>query len=179
MSWTLERIYAHCEESDGCMLWKGGMIKDRYPIAQEPAPELKRNQRQIHVRRKVYELAKGHPAPSGPRWVLVAKCGEDRCVAEGCLQLMTKGKRLHLAYEQGTLLTAAHQAKVAATRRERSKLPENGAAAIRESTEPGHVLAARHGISEGYALAIRSGARRRDHSSPFAALQAVQGRRRA
>jgi hypothetical protein len=179
MTWTLERIYARCEETEeGCLLWNGGMAK-RYPIAQEPAPDRAHGQRQIHVRRKVWELAKGKPAPAGPRYVLVAKCGEERCVAEDCLKLITKGERLKQAVKAGAFQSLVFRARVAAARRRNSKLSDDGAAEIRSSNEPGHVLAARHDISAGYACAIKAGTSRRDYSSPFAALQPAPGRRQA
>ncbi len=177
MAWTLERIYAHCvDNEDGCMLWKGGMSK-RYPICQEPAPDRPHGQRQVHVRRKVWELAKGAPAPTGPKYVLVANCGHARCVAEDCLVLMTKGKRLRQAAVGGRSL--AYRAAVAAGKRRGSKLSDEAVAGVFGSDEKVRAIAARLGISVGYASALRRGLARRNYSSPFAALQAAPGRRQA
>src|SRR4051812_30368660 len=136
MTWTLDRIYSRCtdDEGDGCRLWQGGMSK-RYPICQEPAPERSHGQRQVHVRRLVWQLAKGAPAPVGPKWVLMASCRDDRCVADAHLVLLTKAKRLRMeAEENGRSL--AYRAAVAAGRRRNSDLTDADVAAIRASTDP-------------------------------------------
>lgn len=170
MTWSLEKIYNRCVPDDGCMLWQGAMAADRYPIAQEPAPDKPHGQRQVHVRRKVFELARGTPAPAGPRYVLVATCDKARCVAEGCVQLQTKGARLRQAVKAGAFKSPAFRAKVAAGRRRDSDLSDDDVAAILASDEPVRVLADRYGISLGYAYAVQRGKNRRDYSSPFAAL---------
>lgn len=176
MAWTLARIYGHCDDEDGCRLWNGALLKKRYPICQEPAPERPHGQRQVHVRRLVWELATGAPAPAGPKYVLVARCGHERCVAEDCLVLMTKGRRLRLAAAGGRSL--AYRAKVAAGRRRGSKLSDEAVAGVFGSEEKVEAIAARLGISVGYASALRRGEARRDYTSPFAALQAAPARRR-
>lgn len=179
-SWSLEKIYGKCvadadpdqPQQPPCMLWQGGMAK-KYPVLQEQDASRPHGQRQVHVRRKVFELAKGKPAPAGPRYVLVATCGKERCVAEGCLEVLTKAKRIRQVAAQGVFQTPAFRAAVAEGRRRNSDVDEATVAEIRASTEPGRVLAARHGLSPGYVYAIKRGQHRRDYRSPFAALVPV------
>ena len=177
MSWTLSKIRARCTECGDCLLWPGGMMSGKYPIATEAVPGQPGQQRQIYVRRRVWELAKGKAAPPSPRFVLTTRCKSLRCVAPDHLVLMSKSKRLRQAVKEGAFQSVAYRAKVSAGRRRRSKLPDDAAAQIRASSEPGSVLAARHGISVGHACAIKAGTARRDYSSPFAALQPAPSRR--
>ena len=58
-----------------CLLWQGGMMRGRYPVAQDPG-----TRKQFYVRRRVWELAKGKPAPAGPRFVSSASCRSLQCV---------------------------------------------------------------------------------------------------
>jgi len=189
---SLERIYAKCEpepREDGregfCMLWTGGMssgggrggIGRRYPVAQARDETKASGQRQVHVRRRVWELSRSQPAKAGPRWVLVATCGHERCVAEDCLKLLAKGARLRQAVaKDGAFKSIAFRAKVAEGRRRESKLTDEAVAELQAGAEPLRVLASRHGISLGYAYAVWRGEHRVDYRSPLAALLPISRR---
>jgi hypothetical protein len=173
--WTLERIYARCEvDEDGCRIWQGAMTKEgRYPITQVQDASKPHGQRQVHVRRMVWELAKGKPARSGPRYVLVAECGKNRCVDEGCLQLLSKSTRLKQTAATGIFANVMHRAKVAQGRRRQSKLSDEQVSLLRARAaagEPVDELAIEYGLSRGYAYAVIRGKNRGDFTSPFAAL---------
>lgn len=173
--WTLERIYARCEvDEDGCRLWTGSTMKDgKYPIAQVQDATRPHGQRQVHVRRMVWELAKGKPAKSGPRYVLVAKCEKPRCVDEDCLQLLAKSTRLKQTAATGIFANVIHRAKVAEGRRRGSKLPDDQVARLKARAAAGErvdSLAIEYGVSKGYAYAVIRGTNRGDYTTPFAAL---------
>lgn len=169
---SLELIYGKCIEDGECRLWQGAMNR-QYPIHQMKDPTKKHGQRQVHVRRRVWELAKGQQAKPGPRYVLVANCGNDRCVSEACLQVITKSKRLRQVAATGVFSSLAFRAKVSAGRRRGSELSDDAVSEIRTSEEPVAVLAERHSLSKGYTYAVKQHRNRRDYTSPFAALLPV------
>lgn len=168
---SLESIYGNCQGSpdDDCRLWRGAMA-NRYPVSTMRDDSKASGQRQVHVRRRVWELAKGQPAPAGPRYVLIATCGHDRCVSEKCLKLVTKAQRLRQAAARGAYSSPAFRAKVAAAKRAGSKLSDAGVAELQAGLEPVRVIAQRLNLSVGYAYAVQRGEHRRDYSGPFAAL---------
>jgi hypothetical protein len=180
MTWTIERIRARCEicsdEDGGCWLWRGGMMRDKYPIAQEAAPELHCGQRQFYVRRRMYELSTGRKAPTTPAHVITCTCGHDRCVAPHHTAKRSKSQVLRES-EAVTLVNRLNAAKNARRRAATSKVPDHAVATIRGSERPLREIAHEWGISISWAAALRSGAARRDYSSPFASL--MPGRRRA
>lgn len=173
--WTLERIYSKCRSEPGepCQIWLG-MAPEGYPRVAVRDPSYASGQRQIFVRRLVYELAKGRPAPSGRRHVLVAKCGHDLCVSEDCLQLITRSQLVQAVADTGAFASVKHRAAIAAGRRRSSHLTDEAIQQLRASAKITKEQAAQLGISRAYAYSIRSGRSRIDYTSPFAALQPGQ-----
>jgi hypothetical protein len=135
-------------------------------------------QRQVHVRRMVWELARGAAAPPVPKYVLVPRCGHALCVADGCLEVMTKRKRIRQAVEAGAFDSLAFRAAISAGRSRDSVLQGEGLDRLRYGEEPVPALASELGVSLGYAYAVRSGVNRRDYTAPFAGLVPVLRSRR-
>lgn len=172
ITWTLDRIRAHCDECDDCLLWRGGLLGKQYPYAKEWL-DARGKQQQIYVRRRVWELSTGKPAPKGST-VITISCDNPRCVAYPHLVAMSRSKRLKQAASSGVFQSLAFRAKVSAARTRDSDLTDEDVAAIRSSEELGRVLAEQHNISVGYACALKAGQARPDYRNPFAALQVLQ-----
>jgi hypothetical protein len=63
-------------------------------------------------------------------------------------------------------------AKMAATKRSRSKLDDQKVAEIRASSESAMALSAIYGVAAGYITSIRAGNLWKNYASPFAGLGA-------
>lgn len=150
----LDFLHERCTECDGCLLWKGKM-KDG-PCSRIAGQDWK-------MRRLIWQLI--HKQTLTPGWVIAPSCDHERCLHPEHLVRRPTGY-----YLVGIKRTAAHRSKCAAAKRSASDLSLEAVDDIRTSTEVLRVVAARHGISIGWAGRIRNGEAWRDYTGPFAQL---------
>ena len=159
-AYLMEKIRARCEENGDCLLWPGA-ITTRGPVVTL-------NQKQIQLRRVVWEDAHQKPFPSDR--VASVDCGHINCLADTHIiartraQLVARTNRMHAS--------AGRNAKIANGKRRDSKLSEEAAEEIRTSGLSAQEMAEKHSITKAYVYMIRAGHFRRNYSSPFAGLGA-------
>lgn len=152
-----EKIIAKTVEEGECLLWQGAYA------AKPGRPVLWLDGKNVSLRRVLWEEYHGRPAPD----TIGVSCRNWRCVAPWCLCVRPKSQEL-----KGRPKPIAMKMRVAMTKRAQSKISEETVALIRSSDESARALALRFGIAQQTVTLIRSQQRRRDFSSPFAALAA-------
>ncbi|MDQ0035863.1 hypothetical protein J2W30_003631 [Variovorax boronicumulans] len=153
-------IEACCVEEGDCLIWTWG---------REKIPQISLGRSKINVRALVL-FAQGVDRIDGT--MLGCSCGNRKCVAPAHIR-----QRSHLQHAQyfgnrGAYSGPAKTAKMAATKRAKSKLDDEKVAAIRASTKSAKALSAEFGVAASYITSIRAGLLWKDYSSPFAGLGA-------
>lgn len=156
---TLTDILKRTRECGDCLLWTGSFVHDAAPVISV-------KNKKLYVKRYMLEL-EGQNIKGK---CVISTCGHDSCVNRKHLLVVTRATVIKRTAATGVFATNAVRARVAAGKRARSKLSQEAAIEIRNSSEPVPVLAAKHGITEAYGYMIRRGQFRRDYSNPFAAL---------
>lgn len=167
---TLTLILGRCRECAicGAQTHYVGGSEDRAPTI-EVTFDGKR--RKLFVRRVVWQLQ--HPTgrlPSGQTSVITSSCTNRRCVSPPLLYRASKSAAWAKAAAHGIRVNAASTARMVATRRARSKLPEHGVEDIRTSAEHPKVLAQKWGVSEAYVYMLKRGDFRKPAGNPLAGL---------
>lgn len=162
---TLDDIKARCDEVGECWIWKGTFLRGRFPV-------FRAGPKTLYAKREAWVAHNGKPVPDGMCVVNKKACNDYKCCNPSHLTLATKKQVLQKVVADGKLHTTKIKAKIAKSKRAKSKLSDEAVAEIRYGDEPIPVLAARHGISEGYGYMIRRGDSRQDFSSPFQGLGA-------
>lgn len=159
-AYLMEKIRSRCTEDGDCYRWPGA-ITTRGPVMTV-------NQKQIQLRRVVWEGAHGRPFPSD-------RVASMECDNQDCLQAEHIVARTRAQLNARTLrrhTSIGRNAKIAHTKRKSSKLSDEGAEDIRTSALPPQELADKWQISKAYVYMIRGGRFRRNYASPFAGLGA-------
>lgn len=151
---TVERVMAHSAWDGECLMWKGAMASGTCPVCRVGG-------KTVVVRRAMW-IALGKKL--GAKAAVLAKCGEDCCVAPEHLELGKRGPKL------GSKRTAATRARMAAARREASRLTEADVQAIRLARAPLKELVAAYGMCKRSIQDIRSGASWAPLTGPFVGL---------
>lgn len=156
-----ERIRPFVVEDGDCLRWIGGCSNGH--------PSIRIGGKSVLVRRALFAEA-GGAIPSGQ--ILRVTCGMPRCVNRAHWKLTTYKAVAIECGAAGLMSGHLRSAKIAAAKRagSQAKITDADAAAIVSSDETGVVLAARYDISETTVSRIRLGKRRRNFSSPWAAL---------
>jgi hypothetical protein len=156
---TVEYLLSHTIEEGECLIWTGSAQHGKYPQVRIGDS---RTGTAIAVRRIIYEKVHGELMPGKQVGV---KCKTLLCVHPDCLVQRTKSQA-----HKGQKLRPDHIMRIIAGKRAKAKLNMETVREIRASDEPGHVLDARHGLSDGYASRIRTNRVWVDHANPFAGL---------
>lgn len=169
---TLSLILSRCKECADCgaMTHYVGGKEDRGPTIDITVDGVRKK---VFVRRVVWQLM--HPKgrmPSGKTVVITSRCRNHRCVSPALIHQASKSQAWVRAAAFGKRNTTAVMLKTMATRRARSKLPEEGVEDIRNSEEHPQALAAKWGISEAYVYMLKKNQFRKPISTPFAGLLA-------
>lgn len=151
-------IAACCDDEGDCLIWVAGSAK---------VPHLCLDGVKVNVRALVL-YANGVARISGA--LLGCSCGNRKCVAPDHIR-----QRTHLQHAQyfggrGVYSGPAKTAKMAATKRAKSKLDDEKVAAIRASNKSSKALGAEYGVAASYITSIKAGHLWRDYTSPFAGL---------
>lgn len=144
---TLDDIYARCTQDglgdDACLLWGLSCSSAGYPRISGGY---------AHV--KAWECAHGKIR----RGLFVRRtCEQVRCCNVKHMELMTRGRQNRMAAAKGAWKGADRVARLVATKRARSRIPQEVVEAIKLSKESGVVLAARYEISRSMVSLIRLG----------------------
>lgn len=143
---TINDIRKRCviDAETGCWLWRGAVNSQGTPVTFLPMLDAP-----VSLGIAICALTTGAKPAVGRIWYPICRnalCGNPSHRTIGTRSDVTKGTR-----------TPAHTAKIALARRARSKLTEQSAAEIRDSTEKLVIIAARYGISPSQASRIRRG----------------------
>jgi hypothetical protein len=168
MTWNfkemMEWVEARASRSDdGCLIWKFSM-NGRQPQGGIKQDGIKRS---VNVRRELWTLKTGKPPPRN--WVVLCKCGNDRCVEPTCLKVSSRSKML-----SGIPISAAHKVALtlAARSRKSAKLTQEAANDIRYGDGTPEEKAAKYGVTVNHVRGIQQNRWWRDLTSPFAGLGA-------
>lgn len=156
----MEKVRARCVECGDCLLWPGAMTTR--------GPVLTLAQKQVQLRRCVWEHAHGKPFP--PDRVTSIDCENANCLADNHIVARTRAQLNARTLKRRT--SVSRNARIAMTKRKSSKLSDHGAEDIRTSGLPPQEAADKWGVSKAYVYMIRAGRFRRDYASPFAGLGA-------
>lgn len=156
---TVDWLLARVVERDGCLIWKGEASNN----GKDPRGVL--NNQRFYVRRAVWKAMQGREPPAD--WCYVARCEVPGCVDPAHVTARTRSQAL-----KGIPKSLAHRAKIAATKRAASGLPQEKVQEILASPRSGSQEGALHGISKDMVNKIRAGQIRRDYSGPFSQLGA-------
>lgn len=161
---TIETLKARTIEEGDCWLWQG--------YIQNGTPQVihyrKDKKGMYSVRRLLRELQIGKVMPDGHYG---NTCGNPKCVSpDHTLWKTTKSHMRDMANRRTHGPVDSMKKRQARIDRGLTKLDMEKAQAIRNSNEPGRVLAAQYGVHESMIKRIRTGRVWKVLSSPFAGL---------
>jgi hypothetical protein len=145
-------LKARCwvDEDTGCWHWRGGRDGSGSPCVWLPVAGKRTSLGVV-----IGWLRTGKPPVAGVCWHVT--CGTKQCANPEHRQAGNRTSQMQAAGIKRSL----HQiAKIAATKRAKSRLSCEDAAAIRASVEPLRVLAERFGVSISHASNVRRGEQR-------------------
>lgn len=154
---TAEWLLARVVEQDGCLIWQGECCND----GRDPRGQL--NGQRFYVRRAVWKALTGR-MPNAT-WGVATSCTTPRCVDPAHLVHRRRGTTL-----KGQPKSLMHRARIAATKRAASELPQSAIPEILGSPLSCAEEAKQRGIHKSMVTLIRAGKARRDYSSPFVQL---------
>lgn len=143
-----DRFWALVEKGDGCWTWKGAADGYGYGCFQT-----KRKVEKAH--RVSYRLATGQPAGDLD---VCHKCDNPPCVRPDHLFLGTAGDNVRDMVAKGRhFMVTKPELRARGERHGAAKITAADAAAIRGSSEPAAVLAAKYGVTRDNVNKIRKG----------------------
>jgi hypothetical protein len=172
---TLEHLKLRCSESGDCWEWGAAYRADRWPVISSRRDwdgSGKSSNRQFYVRHLMYWLKTGKPPILGAFRSIVACCDNPRCVNPDHMRLVTRKTVVRKMVESGGMSESTRHAKIAKTKRAKSKLSDGDVEQIRNSDLRADELAAQYGVSAAYIYMLRRNQFRRNYSNPFAGLGA-------
>ncbi|MGE4243685.1 hypothetical protein [Ramlibacter sp.] len=144
----------------GCLIWTG------YTVNKGRDPRATLNGKNLNVRRAIWSVMHDGRDP-GSLFVGVS-CATPACVEPSCLVARPRSVAFVVG---GYVKTLAHRAKIAETKRAKSKVPQSAIAEIINSDLSGPKEAERRGISKDMINRIRAGQYRIDYTNPYLQLQ--------
>ena len=161
---TEKDIRDRCEEVGECWIWQQGTTSNGYP-------QVKLRGRGVQlVRRIAAEIAGKKLSPKQP---VETTCWEKLCVNPAHMRPTTRSAIGKQAAQRGAFSSPTRAAKIAAARRASGvKLSDEQVDEIRESSDPGPLLAKKYGVHRSYIVKIRRGEVMRDYGNPFFGLMA-------
>lgn len=164
---VVRRVAAQSYEEGDCRIWSG-LVSKSTPVLSYRNPFT--NKRSCMSVRRAVLLEEGVQLPPGR--FIDTTCGNPLCVERKHFTIRTAQQHLREIAKiagQGTT-NLRRSAKIAATKRAKSRIPEDVIRAIRGSDEPARVLAQRFGINKDYINSIRRGEVRKDYTNPWIGL---------
>ena len=155
---TMEWLKTRVQEMDECWIWSG------YCGTTGNRPKARMNNQGFLVRKAVWEMVHDRKFPSNKQ--TGARCTNQIC----CHPDHVIPEKLNASKIPAPLSTI-HRARVAATKRAKSKVPEHAVLALRAGTLSDTQAAAMYGTTRNNAYLIRTGQSRRDYSNPYAQLE--------
>jgi hypothetical protein len=159
----LDAYVARLSTEDGdCLRWTG------FAYGAHPGGVL--GNRKFLVVRALWEAKRG-PIPEGR--ILRCTCDLKMCVNLDHRKLMTRGQLAKVNGALGLMSGPIRSAKIAAAKRAgpQAKVSDEDVKAIRESDEPGHVLAQRYGVTGSAISKYRLYKTRKEYgTNPFLGL---------
>lgn len=153
---TLAMLMQWTEREGDCLVWTGA-------AAAGGQPQIRVDGCTQYVLRVVWQLTRGRRAPSS--WYVQTTCGTP-----GCWHPDHLTKRPRSIAMRGKPKSLMHRLHLSQAARRRSSLSDEAVADIRASNEPGSVLDARHGLSQGHSSQIRRGLICKEYASPMTGL---------
>lgn len=151
-------ILACCVEEGDCLIWQGGSDK---------VPHLHVKGKKVNVRALVLQA---HGVQRIEGTLLGCSCRNRKCVAFEHIRQRTRLQHAQYFGNLGAYSGPVKTAKMAATKRAKSKLNDEKVAAIRASTKTAKELSAEYGVAASYITSIRARKLWKDYASPFAGL---------
>lgn len=151
-------IAANSVEEGDCLIWLGGSAK---------VPHIHIQGKKMNIR-MLLALLRGDPMVPGS--FFGCSCGVPKCIAEE--HIVQRTRKQHAAHfgAQGAYSGPVKTAKMAATKRAKSKLDDEKVAAIRASDKTLKELGEEFGVASSYIGYIRAGKLWKNYASPFAGL---------
>lgn len=161
---TKEWLLARCDKEGAHLYWKlgcGGGGPRGHTRSET------KGESQFSVRHAAYVLWNGVPVPPGH--VARPACGDELCLAKGCLQV-----RVHGGYNQGRQRSAATKQKMAETQRQKVGTDPALVARVKETGNlPIKEVMAETGLSKGTIIDIRVGRRWKDYTGSMGFMVAA------
>lgn len=160
-AYLMEKIRSRCIEEGDCLIWTGGSIK---------TPHLCVQGKKMSVRKLVLEL-NGVVILTQSKLFGVG-CGTPHCVALDHIRQRSRAQHAKFFGNLGVYSGPLKIAKMAATKRSKSKLDDEKVAAIRASDKSSKKLSKEYGVAASYITSIKAGKLWKAYNSPFAGLGA-------
>lgn len=156
----MSRIHADSVEEGDCLIWQKG---------RTGVPYMQIDGEKINVRKAIL-LAKGERVVKGAMYGCT--CRQPMCVAEDHIAMRNRNQHAQYFAGLGAYSAPAKIAKMAMTKRRKSKLDDEKVMAIRASEKTAKQLSAEYGVAASYISSIKAGNLWKNYSSPFAGLGA-------
>lgn len=156
-----DRIMSRCIEEGDCLIWQGGSAKVPYLTIQSKKVSVRKLMLQLH----------GVEILTQSKFFGVG-CETPMCVALDHIRQRSKAQHAKYFGNLGVYSGPVKIAKMAATKRAKSKLDDEKVAAIRASDKSSMALSAEYGVAASYITSIKAGKLWKSYNSPFAGLGA-------
>ena len=156
----IAKYRAHCVEEGDCLIWQRGSGK---------LPQITINGKKTNIR-KLIAMERGDRMISGG--VFGCSCLTEKCIAPAHIRQRNRSQHGEFFGALGAYSGPLKIAKMAATKRAKSKLDDEKVSAIRASSKSAKTLSAEYGVAASYITSIRAGNNWKSYSSPFAGLGA-------
>jgi hypothetical protein len=158
--YLVAKYRAHCVEEGDCLIWQRGKGK---------LPQVTVGGKKVNIR-KLIATERGDRMISGA--VFGCSCMTEKCIAPAHIRQRNRSQHGEFFGALGAYSGPLKIAKMAATKRAKSKLDDEKVAAIRASSKTALVLSAEYGVAASYITSIRNGNLWKNYASPFAGLGA-------
>lgn len=163
-AYLLTKIRSQCKEDGDCLIYQRGQGK---------IPHVTIDGAKVNIRKLIVEAAGGRVLPGN---FFGSVCETPRCIEETHIRQRTRKQHGQHFGAKGIYSGTAKTAKMAATKRAKSKLDDEKVAAIRASDKTAKALSAEYGVAASYITSIKAGLLWKNYSSPWAGLVPVSPR---
>lgn len=158
-AYLLDRIMSGCIEEGDCLIWQHGSAK---------IPHLNIDDKKVSIRKLMLQLHGVEILPQSK--VFGVSCQTPHCVAVEHIRQRTYAQHGKYFGNLGVYSGPVKIAKMAATKRAKSKLDDEKVAEIRASDKSSMALSAEYGVAASYITSIKAGKLWKNYASPFAGL---------
>ena len=158
--YLITKYRAHCVEEGDCLIWQRGNGK---------LPQITVNGKKENIR-KLIAMERGDRMIKGA--VFGCSCLTQKCIAPDHIRQRNRSQHGEFFGALGAYSGPLKIAKMAATKRAKSKLDDEKVAEIRASSKTAKQLSAEYGVAASYITSIRAGNLWKSYSNPFSGLGA-------